>query len=254
MKFISFASGSSGNCGLIREGRTNLLYDAGISMKRIKSSLSELGLELKDITGIVISHEHSDHVSGLAMLSKYTDIPVYTSGGTARALVRAQKCEQKNLHIIESDKTVLIDDLEFTAFETPHDAAESFGYTFTCNRGSLAIATDLGCITRSVERAILGCKAAVIEANHDVDMLKNGLYPRALKMRILGSRGHLSNETCGNLAVRLAESGTKSMLLAHLSHENNTPDLAFEAVFKRLGEDIGLEIAPRDGFSVSLEI
>jgi hypothetical protein len=95
-----------------------------------------------------------------------------------------------------------------------------------------------------VERAILGCKAAVIEANHDVDMLKNGLYPRALKMRILGSRGHLSNETCGNLAVRLAESGTRSMLLAHLSHENNTPDLAFEAVFKRLGEDIGLEIAP----------
>ena len=223
-------------------------------MKRIKSSLSELGLDLKDITGIMITHEHSDHISGLAMLSKYTNIPVYTGGGTARALIRTLKCEEKNLHIIEPDKTMLIGDIEFTAFETPHDAAESFGYTFTCNKGRLAIATDLGCITRSVEKAILGSTVAVIEANHDVEMLKNGGYPRALKMRILGNRGHLSNETCGNLALKLAESGTKGMLLAHLSHENNTPELAFEAVFKRLGEDIGLEIAPRDEFSVRLTI
>ncbi|NMA36932.1 MAG: MBL fold metallo-hydrolase [Papillibacter sp.] len=254
MEFISFASGSSGNCALLREGKTNLLYDAGISMKRIKSSLSELGLELKDISGIIISHEHSDHISGLAMLSKYTDIPVFTGGGTARALIRTLKCEEKNIHIIEPEKTMLLGEIELTAFETPHDAAESFGYTFGCSRGRLAVATDLGCVTRTVERALLGCTAAVIEANHDVEMLRCGAYPRALKMRILGNRGHLSNESCGDLALKLAASGTKSLLLAHLSHENNTPELAYEAVFKRLGNDIELDVAPRDGISVRLEV
>lgn len=254
MKYISFASGSSGNCALLCEGGTKLLIDAGISMRRIKACLSELGLGLTDLSGILVTHEHSDHIAGLDMLTKYTDIPVYTGGGTARALIRNGKCRDRNIHIIEAEKRLLFEALELTAFETPHDAAESFGFVLTCRTGSLAVATDLGCVTPQVEKAALGCTAAVLEANHDVDMLCRGVYPKSLKTRILGNRGHLSNVTCGDFALRLAYSGTENILLAHLSHENNTPELAHNTVSARLGGDFKLNVAPRDGFSVTLEV
>ncbi len=254
MIYISLASGSSGNCALIREGGTNILLDAGISARRIRLGLAEFGLGPSDLTAILITHEHSDHVSGLGALTKYADVPVYTGGGTARFLAGRNVCAGRRLRIVEAERALRLGAVELTAFETPHDAAESFGFVFACEGGSLAVATDLGCVTGSVERALLGCDAAVLEANHDVEMLRRGPYPQPLKRRILGNLGHLSNTACAELALRLAESGTKSILLAHLSHENNTPELAFGAVMSRLGAGVELNVAPRDKFSAALEL
>ncbi len=254
MIYISFASGSSGNCALLREGGTSLLLDAGISMRRLKGCLAEFGLEPSELAGILITHEHSDHIGGLGMLAKHYDIPVYASGGTLRALVRGQKCRESNLHAIEAESRFRLGDIEVAAFETPHDAAESFGFVFAGSKGSIGVATDLGCVTSSIERALCGCMAAVLEANHDVDMLRCGPYPQPLKARILGNRGHLSNAACGELAARLAEAGTRRIMLAHLSHENNTPQLAFGTVSARLGRGFELDVAPRTEPSAIMEL
>jgi phosphoribosyl 1,2-cyclic phosphodiesterase len=186
MIYISFASGSSGNCALLREGGTSLLLDAGISMRRLKGCLADFGVELSGLAGILITHEHSDHIGGLVTLTKHYNIPLYASGGTLRALLRGQKCRESNLHAIEAESRFRLGDIEVAAFETPHDAAESLGFVFTGGKGSLGVATDLGCVTRPIERALSCCAAAVLEANHAVDMLRFGPYPQALKARILG--------------------------------------------------------------------
>ena len=254
MRYVSFASGSSGNCGLLSGGGVSLLVDAGLSLKRIKGCLADEGMELGDLDGILVTHEHSDHVAGLAMLSKYTALPMFMSGGTARALLRQVKCREENLRMIEAGIPLTLGELRITAFETSHDAAQPFGYRVEGETGTLALVTDLGYVPRSVREAAEGCTAAVVEANYDLDMLRFGPYPMNLKRRIQGNYGHLDNLDSAEFCAYLAEKGAKQLLLAHLSKENNLPDLALQTVGRRLQGEIPVKVAPRDGRSEELEI
>lgn len=247
MILTTFASGSTGNCALVSSSGGNILIDAGISMKRIKENLSRSGLTPEQLAGILVTHEHSDHIKGLAMLMKYHSVPVYAPGILAGNLRRAVPGLERCLHIFEVGKPFALAGLTVTAFRTSHDTDESVGYRIG-HGCSLGFATDMGLVTDEVEKALLGCDAVLIEANHDRDMLVSGPYPPHLKQRILSPWGHLSNDDCARLAVKLADAGTKYIVLGHLSRENNTPELAYDTVRAALaGREIYLAAVPVAG-------
>ena len=254
MEYVSFASGSGGNCALLRGGGVNLLIDAGISMKRIRQGLRSRGLDLEDITAILLTHEHSDHTSALAMLSKYTDIPVRLSAGTARALLAEKKCAEKNLRPLPEDLSFSLGELQIRGVPLSHDAAQPLGWRIEGEKSAMAVLTDLGRLSEPVLDAVRGCRFAVVEANHDVELLRRGPYPPQLKRRILGDWGHLSNEAGAELAQRLAESGGEEVLLAHLSRENNRPELALAALRARVGQGLRAAAAPREGCSGEIKL
>ncbi|SHH64489.1 Phosphoribosyl 1,2-cyclic phosphodiesterase [Sporobacter termitidis DSM 10068] len=256
IKVCTLASSSSGNCTLVSQGDTHLLIDAGISLRRITASLKALGLTPGDLTGVLVTHEHSDHIGGIRMLVKYHGTQILAPHIVARGLCGCFQELGGSASCFEAGAEFVLGELAVKSFPTPHDTPESVGYRFTDGKSSLVFVTDIGCITRTVLEAALGADMAVIEANHDVVMLKNGAYPSYLKRRILSERGHLSNDDSGSLACRLAGAGTKRILLAHLSKENNTPRLAFDTVGGALGRqgavvggDVELETAPADTMS-----
>lgn len=229
MRIVTIASGSSGNCTLVSENDTHVLIDAGISMRRIKTNLAELGLSPESLAGILVTHDHSDHISGLPMLEKYFPVPVYAPKAVAQLLRDSIPGMAGRLHEVTPGEEFALGALRARAFRTPHDALESVGYRLE-GESVFALATDIGHVTEEIESALLGADAVVIEANHDPDMLKSGPYPYYLKKRILSPNGHLSNGDCAGLCARLAESGTRYIILGHLSRENNTPEAAFSAV------------------------
>lgn len=220
-----FASGSSGNCLLLSSGSTHILIDAGISKRRIEAALAQTELSMRDIGGVLITHEHSDHISGLKMLIKYYSVPVYAPHTVANRLRGVLPEIEPCLHIIPVNDSFIIGELSVTAFHTPHDTDESVGYR-VCGDSVFAIATDMGHVTEEVSAALTGADTVLIESNHDEDMLRYGEYPFYLKRRILSDNGHLSNACCALLARRLAENGTRRVILGHLSRDNNTPSLA----------------------------
>ncbi len=248
-----FASGSGGNCALISDRGTHVLIDAGISARRIRQSLSDAGLDIKDIDGVLITHEHSDHVSGLKTLLKYTEIPLCAPHTVAARLCGALPELVDFVRVIPTGTPVRVGALNITAFHTPHDTDESVGYRVE-GRGTFALATDMGHVTDEVFAGLLGADAALIESNHDLGMLLDGPYPPRLKRRILSERGHLSNADCAVLARRLAEAGTGKIILGHLSRENNRPELAFAETERELaGLDAELYCAPVYG-CLSVEV
>lgn len=230
MQMHSFASGSGGNCTLVSAGNKYILVDVGVSLKKINMCLIRHGLTLADISAVFITHEHRDHVGALPMLEKNTEIPVITSEGTARGVIGTRKITGKNFSYIRAGETIEIEGIAVTAFSTPHDAAESFGYTFEHNGNKAAIVTDLGQVTDEVREAVCGAGIVLLEANHDEHMLRLGPYPWRLQKRIMGPEGHLSNRAAGELALEAAKHGVKHIMLAHLSEENNTPRLAYKTV------------------------
>lgn len=249
MRVCVFASSSSGNCLLVSYGDVNILVDAGISMRRTVSSLAQAGLTMQEITGVLVTHEHSDHISGLKMLLKYHSPAVYAPHTVANRLRGMLPEIEERLHIIPVGEHFLIGGLDVLAFHTSHDTDESVGYRLTGD-GSFALATDTGCITEEIVRAITGADTVLIEANHDVQRLCDGPYPDPLKRRILADTGHLSNERCAKLARQLAETGTSQIILGHLSRTNNTPELAYKAAERELaGLGVGLTCAPVTGFA-----
>ena len=254
MDYICFASSSSGNCALLRGGGVNLLIDAGISMKRIRTGLRSLGLDLGDLRGVLVTHEHSDHVSALGMLSKYTDLPFFVSSGTGEALLREGKCARKNLRPLGEDLTVCLGELRILGVPLMHDAAQPIGWRIEGEKSAAAVLTDLGTLTEGVLAAARGCRFAVVECNHDVEMLRRGPYPPYLQRRILGDRGHLSNETGARLARHLAENGAEEVLLGHLSRENNRPGLALAAVREQVGASLRVNVAPPDTPSPKISV
>ena len=254
MEYVCFASSSSGNCALLRGGGVNLLIDAGISMKRIRTGLRSLGLDLGDLRGVLVTHEHSDHVSALGMLSKYTDLPFYVSPGTGEALLREGKCAKKNLRPLGEDLTVCLGELRLLGVPLMHDAAQPIGWRIEGEKSAAAVLTDLGTLTEGVLAAARGCRFAVVECNHDVEMLRRGPYPPYLQRRILGDRGHLSNETGARLARHLAENGAEEVLLGHLSRENNRPGLALAAVREQVGSSLRVNVAPPDTPSPKISV
>ncbi|MDE7327710.1 MAG: MBL fold metallo-hydrolase [Lachnospiraceae bacterium] len=237
MRLCSIASGSSGNCIYIGEKNTHVLVDVGISAKRVEAGLKEILVRPDEISAIFITHEHSDHVQGLWAFGKKYDIPVYATEHTLDAYLSAKKQPElflKKLVTVSYDKEIVLKDLIVHPFRISHDAACPVCYTFTGQGGKIGMATDLGCFDGYTEQALADCGLLYLESNHDENMLLVGGYPYALKQRILGSRGHLSNEAAAELAERLLHGKLKYIVLGHLSRENNYPELAYETMRQKI--------------------
>ena len=248
MKLTVFASGSSGNCLLLSGGGTNILIDDGISTRRLSGLLASCCLTLQDIGGVLITHEHSDHISGLkTLLSRCSCELIAPHTVASRLIGQLPACEER-LRIVPVGEEFSVGRLIVRAFHTPHDTDESVGYRVSCGT-VFAVATDMGCVTDEIRAGLAGADAVLIEANHDEQMLRYGRYPAPLKRRILSDRGHLSNDCCAALVQELAQSGTGTIILGHLSRENNTPEAARRAVEPALdGTGARLLIAPQLGF------
>ena len=247
MKVFVFASGSGGNCLLVSDNGTNILIDAGISMRRIESCLSQSKISMDDITGVLITHEHSDHITALRMIAKRYKTDIYAPSIVASNIMVMFPELKEHIKEICVGTPFSLGGISVLAFHTSHDTDESVGYRIE-GSGSFAIATDTGCITEEIETHVTGADAVLIESNHDEDMLRNGPYPIYLKKRILSARGHLSNDDCAEFARRLALSGTEKIILGHLSKINNTPEKALKASEKNLsGTQAELFCAPQFG-------
>ena len=250
-KFVTLFSSSSGNSYYIGSSGQGVLIDAGRSCKQIEMAMQSNNLDMRTVRAVFITHEHSDHCQGLKVLASRYGFTVYASEGTLNALESADRLSSRfTADVIET--RVSIGDMLIERTDTPHDSAESCAYSVTTPDGSRAtIATDMGIMLPKVREAISKSSLAVIESNHDIDMLRCGPYPYALKRRILSDRGHLSNKACAEELPFLVKSGVNRIVLGHLSKENNTPLLAYntslEALTKAgmaLGLDFTLEVAP----------
>lgn len=247
MKISVFASGSTGNCLLAENGDTRLLIDAGISVRRMTKALSRGRLTWQDIDGVLITHEHSDHISGLKTLIHSQSVPIFAPRTVAVRLFGMLPGIEGQLRVIPVGEAFVIGSVRVLAFHTPHDASESVGYRIE-GESVFALATDMGAVTEEIRQGLNAADAVLIEANHDVEMLSYGPYPVSLKRRILSPHGHLSNADCGALAAALAENGTSLFILGHISKENNRPTLAEKAVREALGDkEATVLCAPADG-------
>lgn len=251
VRLISLYSGSKGNSMLIGCGADEILIDAGRSLRALTTALRSVGSDLSRIKAIFITHEHSDHTSALEMLSKQYRIPVHMAEASAEQLLATARYLQNNLVVHPPLFEVTVGDLTVRSFPTPHDANCCVGYSIVLPDGSrIGYATDIGHITEEVRSGLLGARAVVLESNHDLEMLRCGPYPASLKARILSPRGHLSNADCCTFLSELAASGTKDVLLAHLSENNNDPDTALCAA-RKAGFGMHIDVA-REGEPVRL--
>lgn len=234
VRLISLYSGSSGNAFLIATPTGNLLIDAGKSAKALSRALESVGVSSESIGAILVTHEHADHVNALPVFLKKHPLSVYLPKKSAQRM-STDATVAPYLIGFEQDFSKDILGMRVTAFPTPHDTAASVGYRIEIPQGDAHItvgyATDIGYVTREIEEGLSGCDAVILESNHDVEMLTHGPYPAHLKQRILSRRGHLSNPESALLAAKLCARGTKSLMLAHLSQENNTPELAYDEAF-----------------------
>lgn len=240
-------SGSSGNSCYVRCGDTEILIDAGKSKKATEAALSELGTSLSNIKAILVTHEHSDHIKGLKMITKYYSTPVYAAKGTAEMLINDVPDDLINVY--EAGSVLEIENVRITSFETPHDSRMSTGYIIEYNGRQFGYATDMGMLSRKIADMLAECEAAVVESNYDLSMLRNGPYPYVLKKRIESNIGHLDNNDCARLVAYIVSHSTKKVLLAHLSAENNTPEIALDTVVCRLRQNaLSADVAVADRF------
>lgn len=257
MNLCSIASGSSGNCIYIGTDKTNILIDAGISAKQTQLGLQMIGRSAEELDGILVTHEHSDHIRGIGVLTRKYKVPVYGTPGTIDAIKKCSslgKLDHSLFHEIEADVNFQIGDLEIAPFRTSHDAAQSAAYRVNAGGKSAAVVTDLGIYNDYIISKLQGLDAIVLEANHDVRMLQAGVYPYYLKRRILSDHGHLSNENAGRLLCRILHDGMKYIFLGHLSKENNYEALAYETVCTEVtlgdnpyrADDFHISVAKRD--------
>lgn len=261
MEFASFASGSSGNCEYIGNETTNILVDAGISTKRIVSALENTGISPGDLDGILITHEHSDHVSGLYVFESRYRIPLYATQATLEEIERLDKKKQIDTSLfrpIKPDHTFRCRDMDITPFSISHDAADPVCYRINSGGCTIGMATDLGIYDDYILSELRTCNVLFVEANHDVAMLQAGRYPFMLKKRILGEYGHLSNDMCARMILQLLGRNVKYIFLAHLSKENNYPLLAYETVRYELEKEYGdisrFNITTAERSSMSCEV
>ena len=260
MRMCSIASGSSGNCVYVGSDATHLLVDVGISGKKTESGLEELGISGGDLDGILITHEHADHISGLGVLARKYEIPIYATRGTIEA-VRQMKSmgsiDQELWVEVKEDQRFTIKDLTVNPLRISHDAAQPVAYRISYGSKRVAVCTDLGVYNDYTVECLKGLDAILLEANHDVRMLETGSYPYYLKQRILGERGHLSNENSGRFLSRILHDRLKAVVLGHLSKENNMPELAYETVRMEISlgdnpykaEDFQIQVARRSELS-----
>ena len=248
----TLASGSSGNALLLSCGDTHLLLDAGISCRRITTALRSLGLSLEDIDMVLVTHTHTDHISGLQTMLKRTDFPVRSTGRVCRELEYRLADAWDRADALSLCQPFSYHDCVITPFPTSHDAPGSCGFRIDTPDGSVGLMTDTGYITGEAADILPGVDLVFLEANHDIETLRSGPYPYYLKQRILGNQGHLCNEDAARFAVTLAKAGASEIVLSHLSKENNTPAMALWAVETALsaaGQTPRLSVAPRDTLS-----
>lgn len=254
IKFCSLFSGSSGNALFIGTEKTKLLIDAGLSGKRILEALCSIGESPAELSAILITHEHVDHVRGAGIVSRKQNVPIYANEATWQAMeCGLGPVKLENRCAFCTGEEFEIGDICIRPFAIPHDAAEPVGYNFFAQGKKITTATDIGHMNKELLPYIEGNDLLLLESNHDTEMLKVGPYPWPLKKRILGDHGHLSNEIAAKVIAYLAEKGGKRFILGHLSHENNFPELAYQTALNALNEkqivvggDITLEVALRD--------
>ena len=255
MKFCSLYSGSSGNSIFASSNDAKILIDAGLPGKKIDEALKSIGQKPEELNGIFITHEHSDHIKGVGVLSRKYNIPIYANDKTWHAMEKTVgKIKEHNIKIMDRRSVVDIGDMSIKSFIIPHDAIAPVGYSIVSKSKKISIATDFGTFTEEIYSNIRDSEVILLESNHDVNMLKFGPYPYNLKRRILSEVGHLSNEDCGKAIVDIVKSGLgKKIILGHLSNTNNHPDLAFQTVLNLIeengikqGEDVILSMANRN--------
>lgn len=260
MRLCSIASGSSGNCIYAGSDHTHLLVDTGISKKRIEQGLNTLDVKGEELNGILITHEHIDHIQGLGVFSRKYEIPIYATHGTIEGINNCKslgKMPEGLLHEIKVDQPLELGDLTIHPFSISHDANEPSGYRIEQEDRSIAVATDIGIYDEYTVENLKNVNALVLEANHDIHMLEVGPYPYPLKRRVMGDKGHLSNELSGRLLCDILHDDLKQVVLGHLSKENNYPELAYETVKLEVtlgnnpykGEEIPMMVAKRDEVS-----
>ena len=243
MRAVSLASGSTGNSTLLQWDSGSVLIDAGISARRVRTMLCAEGTELSNLSAILITHDHSDHISGLRVLLRQCACPVYAMPGTARTLRLLLREQESRFHSAPAEGFSLSEAL-VTPIPTMHDASESCGWRIQTPEGSFGLCTDLGVVTEEVVEGLCGVDLALIESNHDLEMLLHGPYPPYLKRRIRSAFGHLSTEDAAALAVTLCANGTRSFILGHISRHNNTPAKALDAVSSALREALPEVLLP----------
>lgn len=265
MRLCSLYSGSSGNCIYVGSDRTHILIDVGVSTKKVVAALQEIDVKPEELDAILITHEHSDHIGGLGVFLRKYGIPVYSTSKTLEAVSQYKalgKVDFGLFHGVEAEHSFAIKDIYIKPISIWHDAADPVCYTISDENHKISVATDLGDYDEHIVRELAGCDAMLIEANHDVRMLEVGPYPYHLKQRILGKRGHLSNERGGQLVRELLNDHIKGIYLGHLSKENNYPELAYEAVKGELygnpysmdERDFNMMVANRDCCSKVIEV
>lgn len=265
MKLCSISSGSSGNCIYAGTDNSHILIDAGISGKKIEEGLHSIDLKAEEMQAILVTHEHLDHIKGLGVLARRYGIPIFGTAGTIDYMTSHDcigKVDDSLFHVIQPEEEFSIGDMDITAISTSHDAAEPVSYMVKKGQKSMAVLTDLGTYDDFLVDKLQGLDVLLLEANHDIHMLQAGGYPYYLKKRILGNKGHLSNELSGQLLGRLLHDDFKHVLLGHLSQENNFPELAYETVKLEVtlgdnpykGTDFPIQVAKRDEVSPLIKL
>lgn len=265
LELCAIASGSSGNCVCVGSDHTHLLIDAGVSGKRIEAGLNEIDLKTSEMQGILITHEHSDHIAGLGVLARRYGIPIFATEKTIQAIKNTKtvgKIEEGLFQVIRPGKRFSIGELTINPISISHDAADPVAYKVINGDKKVAVITDLGNYNQVLVDELQGLDALLLEANHDIKMLQTGMYPYQLKQRILGDRGHLSNERSGQLLSELLHDNFSTVVLGHLSKENNYEELAYEAVRLEVtmgdtpykADDFPMHVAKRDTVSPMIRV
>ena len=265
MDFCSIASGSTGNCIYIGSETSAILVDAGISGKKVEEGLNTFDRTSKDLKGILVTHEHSDHIKGLGVLARKHHLPIYGTPGTLNAIRSTGtlgKLEPELFCEIHPDEHLTIGDLDILPFRISHDAAEPAAYRVSNGNRTVAVCTDLGYYDDYIVEHLKGLHAVLLESNHDINMLQVGSYPYYLKRRILGKKGHLSNENAGKLLAEILNDQMETVMLGHLSKENNYEALAYETVCAEItmgdcpykASDFPILVAKRDVPSVAVRL
>lgn len=265
MELCSIASGSSGNCVMVGADDSRLIIDAGISGKRIEQGLNSLGHKTSEMKGVLVTHEHIDHISGLGVIARRYGLPIYATEGTKQAILHTKSVgaiDESLFHVIAPNERFLVGELEVEPVKISHDAAEPVAYIIRKEGKSAGVITDLGTYDGYLLEKLRGIDLLLLEANHDVNMLQTGSYPYFLKQRIMGDRGHLSNERSGQLLGRVLHDHFHAVVLGHLSQENNYEQLAYETVRLEItmgdcpytGNDFPVYIANRDRVSQMIAV
>jgi phosphoribosyl 1,2-cyclic phosphodiesterase len=248
IKFISLASGSSGNCYYLGTEKHGILIDAGIGIRTIKKSLKEVNLSLSDVRAVFVTHDHADHIKAVGHLGEKYNIPVYSTKEIHEGINKSYCMTEKlstSVHYINKDEPMKLDEFNISAFEVPHDGTDNVGYCIEIGEKTFSFLTDLGHITETAAHYICKANYLILEANYDLEMLRMGPYPKYLKERIAGPNGHMSNADTADFLAENINENLKYIWLCHLSKDNNHPELAYKTVewkLKSKGVIVGKDV------------